>query len=371
MPWRFVKARTSTWPYDNADFEAPVARRELSNFLTQASIAEEAGFDWVGFGEEHCNPFGLIPNACIAASLVAAKTSRIRLGVFGAALPLLNPVKVAEEYAWVDTFSGGRLEAGFMRGVPQNYFVYNGDVDGSWDRLEEAAQLIVRLWTADEPVSWRSKYYTFNRISLWPRCAQHPHPPILMTAGSERSARVAARLRARVGEIHLKQRDGLSRVRETFDRYADIADQFSWQPGPDDFVVGVYACIARSDEEAFQKMEPALNYTYNVISGGFKSQEPKPTPLAEPAKMPEESLTLKQRIEAGLVVCGSARTAAEQIAHIHERTGAGIISLHFQVGNMSHTDVCRSIKLCGDIVIPSLNRRRPDALMARKDERTA
>ena len=37
--------------------------------------------------------------------------------MFGNLVPLLNPIRVAEEYAMLDCMSGGRLIAGLLRGV--------------------------------------------------------------------------------------------------------------------------------------------------------------------------------------------------------------------------------------------------------------
>jgi alkanesulfonate monooxygenase SsuD/methylene tetrahydromethanopterin reductase-like flavin-dependent oxidoreductase (luciferase family) len=35
-----------------------------------------------------------------------------------------NPLRVAEEYALIDTLSGGHLVAGLLRGAPYEYLVY-------------------------------------------------------------------------------------------------------------------------------------------------------------------------------------------------------------------------------------------------------
>lgn len=92
-----------------------------------------SGFDWVGIGEEHSNPFGMLPNPCLAAAFISAISQRVRIAILGAPVPLLNPLRIAEEYAWIDVVSGGRLEAGLVRGVPQNYAAYNVNPDESWE----------------------------------------------------------------------------------------------------------------------------------------------------------------------------------------------------------------------------------------------
>ena len=55
--------------------------------------------------------------------------------------PLVNPIRLAEEYAMLDVMSNGRLVAGFMRGIPHEY-VANMSPDESYERMEEAIDLI-------------------------------------------------------------------------------------------------------------------------------------------------------------------------------------------------------------------------------------
>ena len=53
---------------------------------------------------------------CIAAAVVE-HTKKAGILQSGNIVPLTNPIRIAEEYAMLDVQSGGRLIAGFMRGV--------------------------------------------------------------------------------------------------------------------------------------------------------------------------------------------------------------------------------------------------------------
>src|SRR5437016_11919471 len=59
-------------------------------------------------------------------------------------------------------------------------------------RFDEALDVIVKAWTAEEPFSHRGRYWQFDQIVVEPPPAQKPHPPIWMGAGSERSIRQVA-----------------------------------------------------------------------------------------------------------------------------------------------------------------------------------
>ena len=50
-----------------------------------------------------------------------------------------------------DVQSGGRLIAGFMRGISHEYVAYNVSPDDSYPRMREACKLIVKCRTEPEP----------------------------------------------------------------------------------------------------------------------------------------------------------------------------------------------------------------------------
>jgi alkanesulfonate monooxygenase SsuD/methylene tetrahydromethanopterin reductase-like flavin-dependent oxidoreductase (luciferase family) len=59
-------------------------------------------------------------------------------------------------------------------------------------RFDEALDVIIKAWTADEPFSHRGKYWQYDNIVVEPPTAQRPHPPIWMGAGGEVSIRRVA-----------------------------------------------------------------------------------------------------------------------------------------------------------------------------------
>ena len=59
-------------------------------------------------------------------------------------------------------------------------------------RFTECLDVIVKSWTSDAPFSHKGRYWQFDEIVVEPPTAQHPHPPIWMGAGGERSIRQVA-----------------------------------------------------------------------------------------------------------------------------------------------------------------------------------
>jgi len=78
----------------------------------------------------------------VMAGALSQIVRRVKIAVLGPTLPILNPVRVAEEFAMLDTMSGGRVVAGMMRGTPNEYVTYNINPAESRERFAKALHLI-------------------------------------------------------------------------------------------------------------------------------------------------------------------------------------------------------------------------------------
>src|SRR5690606_34727583 len=106
-------------PVPSNYFDPSVGARNYQEHIDEMAYCEDLGFEGVVFNEHHYSAYGTMPSPNLIAAALSQRTSRIRIGVLGSILPLRNhPVRVAEEYAMLDCLTGGRLIAGFVRGVP-------------------------------------------------------------------------------------------------------------------------------------------------------------------------------------------------------------------------------------------------------------
>ena len=79
-------------------------------------LGEEMGLDSVWLGEMHFNPNRSVLSApIVVASSIATRTKRMRVGMAVQVLPLISPLRIAEEAATVDQISEGRFEFGVGR----------------------------------------------------------------------------------------------------------------------------------------------------------------------------------------------------------------------------------------------------------------
>ena len=160
------------WPVASTVYSAEAARVSLQMALDQFQMADELGFDWVSVAEHHYAPFSLTPNPMVMAGALTQVVKRAKIALLGASIPINNPVRVAEEFAMLDTITNGRIVAGMLRGTPNEYVTYNVNPAESRARFEEALKLIRMAWTQTEPFGWQGRYYEYRSISLWPRSSQ-------------------------------------------------------------------------------------------------------------------------------------------------------------------------------------------------------
>ncbi|HLH46670.1 MAG TPA: LLM class flavin-dependent oxidoreductase [Acidimicrobiales bacterium] len=136
----------------------------------------------------------------IVLAAVAAATTRLRLGPMITPLARRRPQKVARESVTLDRLSGGRLTLGVGLGVDTDGELGRfGEVTDDRlraDRLDEALDLLLALWSGDE-VDHRGPHYRAEGVAFRPLPQQQPRIPVWCAArgeGAPRALRRAARL---------------------------------------------------------------------------------------------------------------------------------------------------------------------------------
>ena len=132
----------------------------------------------------------------VALGYVAARTSRIRLGVAVLNLPFVSPAYLAKQATTVDVLSGGRLDLGLGIGwMPEEFAATGASTARRGARTEEFLAVLRTLW-ADEVSSHHGEFYTIPAGRQDPRPVQKPGPPVLLGGMSrpamERAGRIAA-----------------------------------------------------------------------------------------------------------------------------------------------------------------------------------
>jgi F420-dependent oxidoreductase-like protein len=123
-------------------------------------------------------------------SMLAAITTKIKLGTLVTGIIYRYPSVLAKIAATLDVLSKGRLFMGIGAGWnEQESLAYGISFPSNQERmlrLEEAIQVIRKMWTEEPYASFNGKYYQIRNAYCNPKPIQKPSPPILVGGGGER-----------------------------------------------------------------------------------------------------------------------------------------------------------------------------------------
>jgi F420-dependent oxidoreductase-like protein len=123
-------------------------------------------------------------------SMLAGITTKIKLGTLVTGVIYRYPSVLAKVAATLDVLSKGRLFMGIGAGWnEQESLAYGISFPSNQERmlrLEEALQIIRKMWTEEPYASFDGKYYQIRNAYCNPKPIQKPSPPILVGGSGER-----------------------------------------------------------------------------------------------------------------------------------------------------------------------------------------
>ncbi|MBI5304642.1 MAG: TIGR03619 family F420-dependent LLM class oxidoreductase [Chloroflexi bacterium] len=144
--------------------------------------AEELGYDsvWttdhVIVPQTDIEPYGNIMESLTVLAMVAAVTTRVKLGTSVLVLPQRNAVLAAKQIATIDAASGGRMIVGVGVGWNATEFGNLGmNFKNRGKRLDEAIELLRALWSSED-ATFHGKYTQLDRAVFAPLPAQKQIP---------------------------------------------------------------------------------------------------------------------------------------------------------------------------------------------------
>jgi alkanesulfonate monooxygenase SsuD/methylene tetrahydromethanopterin reductase-like flavin-dependent oxidoreductase (luciferase family) len=185
----------------------------IPELVEAGHLADESGvYDSVWIGDSLlAKPR---PESIALFGSLAAVTERVRLAVgCMSSFPVRDPILLADQWATLDQLAGGRMllaactgivkerDASEREGVP--YGVTDRSRTG---RLEENMEILRRLW-AEDSVTFRGRYRSFDDVRVLPKPVQNP-PPIYIASNPRPALRAERPLRrvARLADGWMTQR---------------------------------------------------------------------------------------------------------------------------------------------------------------------
>jgi alkanesulfonate monooxygenase SsuD/methylene tetrahydromethanopterin reductase-like flavin-dependent oxidoreductase (luciferase family) len=360
----------------NRKCDPAIAADLYHRFYDEWLLADELGFD-IMLNEHHQTATCMSSTVVVGLSILARQTRRARLLVLGYPIGHRgDPLRVAEELATIDVISRGRLEMGFIKGVPYEFPCSNQNPVGVMDKFWEAHDFIIKAMTShDGPFNWEGQFFHYRNVNIWPRPWQQPHPPIWSAAGSLGNARMLGER----GYVMAVLGSGY-KTKPLYDAYREgYMSQGRPAPAPDRLAYLGLVAVAASEAEARRRGELVAEY---LRSGGivwppfrnppgYLSVEENAGILMGRAR--ERTLTRDGRvvdmrsasihdlIDAAILFCGTPDQVHAQIAEFIDYTGGlGHLLSMGQAGFLSHHDTVDSMTLFGKEVLPRLKARQPN-----------
>jgi F420-dependent oxidoreductase-like protein len=183
-------------PNYNFDYDGRDASQIIDSLKNLARRAENLGFDsfWV---MDHFHQISGVGNrqdpmleGWTTISVLAGLTSRIKLGTLVTGIIYRHPSVLAKMGATLDVLSKGRLFMGIGAAWNQeeslSYSIPFPTTKERLLRLEEAIQIIRKMWTEEPAATFNGKYYHINSAYCNPKPIQKPSPPIMIGGSGER-----------------------------------------------------------------------------------------------------------------------------------------------------------------------------------------
>jgi alkanesulfonate monooxygenase SsuD/methylene tetrahydromethanopterin reductase-like flavin-dependent oxidoreductase (luciferase family) len=343
--------------------------RLFKEALDQVELADRLGLDYAWEVEHHFleeYSHSSAPEVFLAAC--SQRTKQIRLG-HGIVLmpPGYNaPARVAERIATLDLVSDGRVEWGTgesssrleLEGFGVNYMQKR-------EAWEEAVRETARMMAMEPYPGFEGKYFSMPPRNVVPKPVQRPHPPLWVACSNRDTIKLAARLG--IGALtfaFIDPDDAKFWVDEYYETFKRECTPIGRAVNPNIAMVTGFMCHEDSATAVAQGLEGfkffgfALAHYYITgthvpgrlsVWDEFKKAPPFPPLPTGGIGNPDEVRANLEKFEA---------VGVDQVVFIQ------------QGGRNRHADICSSLELFADRVMPDFKARH-DARAQKKAEALA
>ncbi len=367
----------------NRKCDPRVAADLFHRYYDEYQLCDELGLD-IMLNEHHQTATCMSSAVVIGLAVLARATKKARLLVLGYPIGHRpDPLRVAEELSTIDVISRGRLDMGFIKGIPYEIPSSNRNPTELMDRFWEAHDFIIKAMTThDGTFNWEGEFFHYRQVNIWPRVWQEPHPPIWSTTGSSSQARLLGER----GYVMATLGTGFG-TRKLYDAYRKgYVGKFGRAPGADRFAYLGLVAVANDKAEAHKRGDLIAGYlrTSAIVHLPFRNPpgyvSPEDNARMLRGEAPPRGFTKDGRainihassvedlIDAGILFCGTPDEVYDQIVAFCEHCGGmGNLLMMGHAGFLTHEQTVDNLTLFSREVLPRLKAyKQPDAEAAAK-----
>jgi luciferase family oxidoreductase group 1 len=332
----------------------------LQQSLAQVELADQLGYDYVWEVEHHFleeYSHSSAPEVFLGAA--SQRTKHIRLGHGVVQLTTNQPQRVAERVATLDLISGGRVEFGMGEAAgPAELHPFGIRVRDKRERWEEAVKAIIPMFTKD---SWEfhGQYYDFPARNVIPKPYQKPHPPLWVACSNIQTIGKAGEWgMGALGFSFVSPDAARAWVHKYYNNLLHRSKPLTdYAKNPNVAIVNGFMCAA-TDEEA---MEKAAGWTFFIFALSYYGRKGVDAPGTSNLwrEYQEWRQTEKAQVALRNGLIGSPETIRKRLRQFEAAHVDQVILLN-QAGRTSNQDICESLKLFAEEVMPEFHARQPE-----------
>ena len=299
--------------------------------LAQVERADRGGLDSVWLRERHFHRDhqgrNFFSSPMVAAAWIAARTTKVRIGLGARILPLDHPVHIAEDAAAVDLISGGRLDLGIARIGENDLYqsAFGLDPEEARTRFVEALEVIALAWSG-EPFRFSGEHYTVPETAVLPRPAQRPGPPIYLVGLSEATLGIGAQ---RGLPLLLAGAQPEDEVGRSIRSYRGRLEGAGHDPASVAMPLNRFVYVAETSDRARAEMSAAITDFLDRPASVIRDF------LGARAEDLGEEMLFEE-----VFICGDPEHCAERIEALRSEQGVREILLTFNYFTLPH-ELCR------------------------------
>ncbi len=327
--------------------------------LDQVELADKLGIDHMWEVEHHFleeYAHSSAPEIFLAAC--SQRTKQIRLGHGIVLLPpkYNHPARVAERIATLDLVSNGRVEFGTGESSAEaelgGFLIPRGDKREMW---LESLGAIARMFVEDPFLGHEGKYFSMPVRNVVPKPVQKPHPPLWVACSRRETIHLAAKLG--IGALtfaFVTPDEARQWVNDYYTTLENECEPIGYAINPNIAIVTGFMCDP-NQERAVAMGEDGLKFFSYALGHHyvFGKHQPGKTDIwanykAHPINIPGAG--------GGSACIGTPDLIRKRLAD-YEEAGVDQVVFISQAGNNQHEDICSSLNLFAEKVLPEFKDR--------------
>ena len=348
--------------------------RLIEGFWTARDIAQtmdELGYDCLWMAEHHFQREGyeVFPNLILLSTWLATQTQRLKFGCAFNVLPMWHPVRLAEDYAFADIVTNGRVVMGVGRGYHTREVETFGapmlDNAANKELFEEQMEVLLKCFNEEQfthqgkhyriPAQVPYRGYDLKDVTCVPRPIHLPVEIWQPIASGKTLDYIASR-----GIKGMVTLNGERIVDQIFHAYRDAASAAGRQLQlGEDLCWGIGLYLADTQEEAMRLLEPAHDERFKWFAPfGFVRYADADgrswgTPGA-PSRVP----SLQEGVNQKAWLCGPASQIIDTIREFEARyPGLEYMMIHWAEG-IPPTEFKEQLRRFAKEVMPAFQTQR-------------